>query len=344
MADTIGTVTDSSFCNQLSIQKQYNIPLPRFDLNSVNPYLYGYTKQQLDMRRKVETLKFSSNKSSTQTNNLTKQQRFALLARGRLPTPSQSELKSGNFDCESDQMMLTPTSACGVPGPITYLQYDKSIPLYNYSDFNTRTYPNYVPDNNSQWQFVVFPDVVIDNKRQENIYYLIINNRISQSKHVYNVTTPIAITFSGSIPNGSTIYLGKNIQISIVSSTLSVYYIDNLVNRYRSINAADVSLNVLFDRSGQFIARQFLGSFAFAGLSLYTEPTYVYSFKISVTFAIASTDIVNFDQTAFIDGTQFSYSLIANNANTVTKNANTNCVVTNLNGTYVMAASINSVE
>jgi hypothetical protein len=343
MGDATSTVTDSSFCNQLSIRQQYNIPLPRFDLNSVNPYLFGYTKQQLDMRRKVETLKFSSNKSSTQTNNLTKQQKFALLVRGGLPTPSQAALKRGNSDCESDETMPTPTSACGVPGPITYLQYDKSIPLYNYSDFNTRTYPSYVPDNNSQWQFVVFPDVVIDNKRPENIYYLIINNRISQSKNVYNVTTPTAITFSGSIPNPS-IYLGKHIQISIVNAILSVYYIDNLVNRYRSTNAADASLNVLFGASGQFIARQFLGSFAFDGLSLYTEPTYMYSFKISVTFAISSDEIANFDQTAFIDGTQFSYSLIANNTNTVTENANTNCVVTNLNGTYVMGASITSVE
>lgn len=65
-------------CNTLQQRTaflQMSMPSLRFD-GVANPYLNtGYTPAQLDMRRKVEILQY--NKNSSQTNKLTKSQKFA---------------------------------------------------------------------------------------------------------------------------------------------------------------------------------------------------------------------------------------------------------------------------
>ena len=192
-------MTDASFCQQRTLRQMYNVPLARF--TPTNPYASGqFTKMQLDMRRKAEILKYSANKSSTQTNSLTKKQQFALLIKGGIASPSQAVMKSDSVTCAADELILTPTSACDVPGPVMYLYNDETVPLYNYSEFNTRTYAEFVPTNQGNWQFIVQSDVLLNNNGTSNIYYLIINNKINQPLYTYNIVTPVAITIAGSIP------------------------------------------------------------------------------------------------------------------------------------------------
>jgi hypothetical protein len=78
-----------SLCQQRSKQLLFNVPQPRF--NPVSPYNGIYTKFQLDMRRKAEVLKYSNNASSTKTNNLTKSEKWAQIAKGN------SSFQSSNF-------------------------------------------------------------------------------------------------------------------------------------------------------------------------------------------------------------------------------------------------------
>ena len=104
------TTTDSSFCVQRSLAQLNNVPLTRF--TPINPYrTTPYTKMQLDMRRKAEILKYSANKSASQTNNLTKKEQFALLVKGGL-SRTQANIQSNSnavINCEAaDNMMLTP--------------------------------------------------------------------------------------------------------------------------------------------------------------------------------------------------------------------------------------------
>lgn len=321
------TITDSSFCNQRTIAQIYNVPLPRFSLDSINPYKSGlYTKPQLDMRRKAEILKYSANASSTQTNNLTKGQRFALLARGRLPTPSQSALNAaskngGVLDCSMDNMIPTPTSSCNVPGPVIYLYEDDSVPLYNYSNFNTRSYPQYVPDNMEMWQFISFPNV----PPSGNLYYLILNRTVDQTQYVYDIVTPIELDFSGIVPSTNS---SANLTIDLSNVVLNAFYNGNSAGSFPASNES--SLRVQFRLStnttgAKFNAGVFMGALQFNGILLYTAPTYVYTFSLQYNFVVSSDNPGDPYGTTFLKNSNFLGNLVANT--TILSNTSSNCVV-----------------
>jgi hypothetical protein len=80
------TTTDNSSCQLYQIlldqRRRYNYfiqPPPRIELQSPYP---TFTPMQLNMRRKAEILKYRNTQSNTKTNNLTRNQQYALLARG----------------------------------------------------------------------------------------------------------------------------------------------------------------------------------------------------------------------------------------------------------------------
>lgn len=129
-----------SICYQRNKKMLYNIPLPRY--NVVSPYT-SHTKFQLDMRRKAEILQHNSVQKSTQTNSLTKAQRFAQMVRS--PPPLASIPEYDNNDCP------TLTSSSNVPGPRIQLYMDNAVPLYNFAT-TVRAYGNLTLDNVSPWR------------------------------------------------------------------------------------------------------------------------------------------------------------------------------------------------
>ena len=130
-------IADCSTINILLDQRRklkfFNVPPPRF--TPISPYP-KFTRQQLDMRRKVEILKYNNIQQNSKTNNLTKKETYALLARGNSNQLSQfTVLSLQNQDlsgCQVDKTKPTWTTACGVPGKPMLLEYDPNVPLYNY--------------------------------------------------------------------------------------------------------------------------------------------------------------------------------------------------------------------
>lgn len=310
---------DSSFCQQRALAQLYNMPLTRF--TPTNPYLSN-TKFQLDMRRKVEILKYSPNKSSTQTNNLTKKQKYASLVKGKFSPSSQTQVKNSQNVCGSIPML---TTSSNVPGPAMYLYLDESVPLYNYSVFNIRTYPDYVPPNSVPWQFIVLDNVLIYDNGTNNINYLIISNSIDQPQYNYKITTPIALSVVGKVP--SLFATPITAFIKIKTAALYVYYNNSLVKTLDpfSIENMDISVNIL-DNPGlssvPFSTTNFIGNLLFENLLLYTASTYVYTFSLKVDLELIVTPI-NVDIT-----NMFTY--IATIANVLPSTAfeTTGCTVT----------------
>jgi len=109
-----------------------NNPPPR--LNIVSPYPIN-SSFQLNMRRKVEILKYASSQQNTKTNNLTEKQQFANLAKN-INTISQYQINNSysNLVCEEDKIKPTISTSCDVPGPPIILQYEPTVPLYNYTN------------------------------------------------------------------------------------------------------------------------------------------------------------------------------------------------------------------
>jgi hypothetical protein len=329
------TTSDISFCQQRILAQINRIPPIRF--TPPNPYENGrFSKLQLDMRRKVEILKYSANKSSTQTNNMTKKEKFALLVRGGMSRTS-AVIQSNIIDCSADQYIPTPTTASDVPGPLMYLYADDSVPLYNYSDYNSRSYPFFDETDQQPWQFVVKSNTLVYDNGTSNIYYLIINNHINQPRYKYTIVTPIGIAVAGSIPNQYSLPLGfsGNIQINLVSATLLVYYGDGLA---KSIDTTTVLTNFIMDvgvqtaNAGTFSATSFLGNLIFPNIELYTAPTYVYNIILSVNLTTTPSNTGLIKYTA----------LVANitNPNNVATN---NIVINNASSAIYISPSITGV-
>jgi hypothetical protein len=112
-----------------------NIPPQRYDNLLTSPYLPqngGFTKPQLDMRRKAEILTYNSNRM-LKVNSLTKSQKFSMIAKN----PIRSIPVNKNcFTNENGQFILTPSSSCDVPGTTIQLYNDQTIPLYMFNSGN----------------------------------------------------------------------------------------------------------------------------------------------------------------------------------------------------------------
>ncbi|NDC83810.1 hypothetical protein EB093_09170 [bacterium] len=335
-------MTDADFCAQRAIAQQYNVPLTRF--TPPNPYENGqYTKTQLDMRRKAEILKYAANKSSTQTNNLTKKQSYALLSRGSLSKSSQSTLLSAANSCAADRSIPRPSSASNVPGPVVYLYEDPAVPLYHYSDFNTRTYPDYNPGNGeAPWKVITYTDVSLNPQSTGNLFYLILSNYIDQPIHVYDVNIPVGVSISGVRKTG---VAPDNIKVDIKSMTMTVYYNTSVASTLRNptnTGANSTGLNLVFDVSntspGAFTATQYLGNLGFQEIQLFTSPTYVYSFLAAFSISVSSPSmsasssnqtIQEIIQDYFGSG-GLSIQVIANMSPGT--NSSTNCNILNISG------------
>ena len=87
----------------------------------------SYNEYDLNMRRKVEILKYNS---STKNGTITKSKRWGQIVNTNARLSSTTNLSY--VDCPLDDLIETPTSNCDVPGPITTLKYDPKVPLYNY--------------------------------------------------------------------------------------------------------------------------------------------------------------------------------------------------------------------
>ena len=108
----------------------HNIPLNR--IMPISPYP-EFKRSELDMRRKVEILKYQNNATNTKTNNFSKKQQWSMLVNGVSKNQSQVKIKENNsINCPLDEFIPKLTTASDVPGNVIMLQYNPSIPLYNY--------------------------------------------------------------------------------------------------------------------------------------------------------------------------------------------------------------------
>lgn len=255
MSKTSSSV-DCSGINNLLMQKRakslIHVPPSRFTL--VSPYP-NFTQSQLDMRRKVEILKYNGNKQNTKTNILTKKEQFALLSKGKSSAKiSQYTItnnKSGNT-CASDLTKPTLTSSCNVPGPLIYLQLDSSVPLYNYNVINTHgiepisdtslwhAYTKNILDflvSNSATASADNPNIFVrtNTSKTSSGSNLIILNSLS------NITVGLSV-FATGIPTGTTIVsLGNNSAIIILSNATTSAISGNTIIRFRNMNSQTIS-------------------------------------------------------------------------------------------------------
>ena len=356
MADPVSV----NACSTLAQRAAFlSLSMPPIRFNGLtNPYINTagtqiYTPSQLDMRRKAEILQY--NKSASQTNKLTKSQKFAQaigrtvnsntsligtivgttltvssVTQGKILVGqsilgfgvaagtiilSQSAGASGSVGtyvinisqtvstatvmrantiisvttCVNDLYVPSLSSSCDVPGPVITLQYDPTVPLYNYAE-NVESLGLINSANNSQWTDSTNNDIVAYDSTETTLVDLAISNITSQTT-TFSIYSPIGIYVDGT----STSSASGN--ISINSVTVAVYYNDKNYLLETSVAQPTIYINDLqtatFTRvaASPFSGIIYVGNLGITNLKLPTMYGYVYKIKVKFNMTTTATGI-----------------------------------------------------
>lgn len=283
------------FCLNYAVRRQRNINTEsllaningRYDTSNNNPYVkinattgLPLTQYELDMRRKIEILKYD--KSSNVS--LTKKQSWTQIVKGasQRRTYSQSQLLAlqngtGTANAVDDACQTLSTSA-GIPGAAFYLKLDTNVPLYNYlisDNYATRNVENTITwthtnnvdvFGNDPFLFTIFVGPAID----VNYGFFKFSAPISLRVAGTSSSTDVSGTFAVTIPR-------ENISVSV------------------SYGGSDITLNttpvVNFNTkiegktgNGSFSGQIAIGTMNVSNLGLSLSPGFVY--KVSIRYIL----------------------------------------------------------
>lgn len=264
----------------------------------ISPYVGGITKEQLDMRRKAEILKYN-NKSSTSVKKLTKREKFALLSRTNYKQSKKMNLYS-TTSCSEDSLLLVPTSSSDVPGPIIYLYEDPAVPLYEFGR-QDRNYSQYVEPIVSEWTIYREDALEYISDSSAIFFNQVLQNSINQPSYIYQFQIPIALQVTGTLEGN----VGTTLNLSITRVDLyvvydktvvySAYTQPNLYIQYRPLNSGE---------GDDFAVNGFVGNISFSNIRLVTFAGYLYKYVLKFTLSgsnefskkiIAGTELTDID-------------------------------------------------
>jgi len=324
-----GNVNDvcnsSTYLNELDQRRQKNAlnqPPPRYDNLAANPYAPNpitglfFTPYQISMRRKAEILSFPSSKSSTQTNNLTRAQKWAQLVKQRQISKSFLD----NYENNSGQIQLpecppTPSTSCGVPGPLVYLSKDKTVPLYNYLN-NVTTAPYSIqvqPENTNIFEYYSTIDNYCPTSPPTNYQYspcstLHIISPIND-RYTFSMSIPISVYIEADVSyNGTLVQYTDLSAVSVWLSSSDVRFmystsaamiqstpVYTLNSIYNSSNPLTIATNqmTIYPKSNiqsqnpeknRFFTYAYLGTLDISNIVLPCQKDYIYTIQLALNF------------------------------------------------------------
>ena len=222
-----------TLCSQRRLKMLFNVPPTRFTPES--PYKYNssgqlqFTKQQLDMRRKVEILKH--NKSSTQGNKQTKKEQWSHINSRKYSIRKiigNASLLTGATVVSSVDCATVPTSSkkTDVPGPEIILQQDNSVPLYNYGA-PVRSYGFLNEENMNGFEVISNGEI---NTFYDGVYGFLaclkIMDSIDETSKLFRIEMPFTLGYSKNVGVSVTQEISGNISLvpPTGQNTTKVYY------------------------------------------------------------------------------------------------------------------------
>jgi len=315
---TLATVADA-----LEQRREYLLGRTPFVRNEiVSPYS-TFTKMQLDMRRKVEVLKYKKN--STQARNLTAKEKQAQILRGNY--------RGNVLYCADDKNIPVKTSSSDVPGPIITLQEDPTVPLYNYITNQFSPAVSFT-ESDEKWSLSILPNVTVPDSTDTIIATLLVKDAIDNTTYYYTYSTPYVLTIEGkNIPIDAS---GETISITINNPKIKVLYqsaeLENSEsntnsNFVTSIENTSVEVKLEPDSSNtntfSYSAQIYLGTITLSNIYVDTYPGISYNFALEY---VIIKDITN------------DFITDSTDANTTTTNTTVN-IITNLDNYSVLASS-----
>ena len=271
------------------------ISQPPIRYNPISPYP-TYSKLQLDMRRKVEILKYNSN--STQSNTvLTKAQTWSQLVNGTITRNTSTSVSN----CPNDAYIPTPSSSCDIPGPLFYLKNDPNVPLYNYIP-NTQTLSiinqTKLPEISvytfnvllSATPFTLPFSTTSVNTNTDIIASISVNSQsYTTYTKTYTISIPIQMYVSGTINTGSND--GTSGNIFIKNYTCSIYYNNSVVfSRSTDISGVNVSFTTTTNGNGskKFNGVVYIGNITISNIPLIADVGFLYDIKMQFKLCVPS--------------------------------------------------------
>lgn len=195
----------SESCYQRKFKMLFNIPPER--ITPTNPYADGFTKLELDMRRKAEILKHSKNAIQ---NKLKKSEKISQIAKSFSPK-NMNRAKT----CNIPQL----STKSDVPGQSIILYLDDTIPLYNYKTSREQEYSELNTISEEQWNF--FPERLehIETNKKTKIGTIGITESINNPYTVFQFLLPYTSTSP---------IMDVELKIEYNYQTISVNYTKNI--------------------------------------------------------------------------------------------------------------------
>lgn len=299
--------------------KLFNVPPVRYEIifnNNTNPYLDGFTKHQLDMRRKAEILQYAPNKRS-QTNKQTKSQLWAQIVNGQYSrrTYPQSYIQNNlgeNGQLQPCPVVYTPTSSSDVPGANIVLYQDDSVPLYNFSE-NKQFSVQEKPVSDLPWEDLSYSDVYALTSSLNNPVYYTFSTlhmlNVIQPTYTYTMDIPLTVYVQADVSyNGlSSVNLidPSCVQIWLSSAAIQVYYSNSpvlllqnpsfqVIGNYNATNKLRISTSmIIYPKSNanyynpaknKFFAYAYFGVLRVSNLRLQAQENYIYDLKLALNF------------------------------------------------------------
>jgi hypothetical protein len=231
-----------------------------------NPYIEfpQYTKQQFDMRRKAEILK---HKNPTQSNQLTKREKWALLINGRSQKNAYPDITLTQKNVDSYGKVSYETIIVKYPDSYTS-SYDETTHSFKYQiqkngrlcerdlliptptsssdvpgpimnliyDSNVPLY-NYANNSNygiinntktNMWKLISNNNTIVPNTVDTNVIYLYIQEGVDNAAYSFNIKIPIAIYVNAISKSRNKGNL--SIETILNSTIVTVYYNDSIIN------------------------------------------------------------------------------------------------------------------
>lgn len=273
-------------CSQRRRQQLFNMPPIRVELQP-SPYQQGYTQRQIDMRRKVEILKYNPILQGNQTNSLTKAERWAQIVGGATQRRSAIQTPSRETSCPDDDYLHIPTSSSDVPGPVIDLYLENGVPLYNYIKTGD-PYSELPPETQKAWSISYTMDNVANENTDNPLLSLYIRDVEDSTLYDrYTLTTPVFYYIDGScntVPTGQLKMSDNNFQFKMLYGTSNVL-VETPIITFNPIDV-DISLN----NTGAFTAKVFVGMLTVSNIVIQPQYRFIYDlyFHIDITTAFVN--------------------------------------------------------
>lgn len=274
------------FCTIDSNRKKgllFNVPPVRY--TPENPYEKNpsITQYQLDMRRKVEILKYKQNT----VGSMSKKQSFSQAVRGATQRRNYSQTQLAEFQTGNNVVTGCPptiSTSAGIPGPAFYLSLDANIPLYNYNVVRTYATENKV-DTETKWLYTTSYDIY---GNRPNIFTLNIRPPIDQTLYYYTFTTSVGLQINGSINSVrtqigdfSTKLVTDDVRIVVNYGGSPITLLATPTVTFDPYFLTEVSGNLVSMSPNSFIGNIYLGNMTVTNLLLPTSPGYTYDICIN---------------------------------------------------------------